>query len=397
MITALHLITKLELGGAQENTLDTCERLDRSRFRVGLIFGPGGSYDDRARAMKQAHVEALDVLVREVDPRRDLKSVIKLAARIRVLYDEHRRLGFDPRAFIVHTHSSKAGVLGRFAARAARVPIVVHTIHGFGFYEGQGAAAKAAFVAAERAAAKLTDAFISVSRASLGEAQSRGIVSPQHLARVIRSGFSLEALRAASTAEAKREARGVLGVPLDAELILCVANLKPQKDPRTFVEAFALLAAERPKAICLYAGDGELRPEIERAIAAFQLGDRFRLLGWREDVPTLFAAADVVALASIFEGLPRTAVQALVARKPFVGTRVDGTPEVIRDGRNGFLVPPRDPLAFSKALARALTEKPLDPADVARVEEWDVNAMVRAEEQLYEELVDQRTSSSRNR
>lgn len=395
MITALHLITKLELGGAQENTLDTCERLDRSRFRVGLIFGPGGSYDARALSMKDAHVEALDVLVREVDPRRDLKSVIKLAARIRTRYDEHRRLGFDPRAFIVHTHSSKAGVLGRFAARAARVPIVVHTIHGFGFYEGQRPAVKAAFVAAELAAAKLTDAFISVSRASLGEAQSRGIVSREHVARVIRSGFPLEELRAAASLEAKAEARKTLDVPADAELIVCVANLKPQKDPLTFVEAFALLAAERPNAMCLYAGDGELRPEIERAIAAFDLGARFRLLGWREDVPALFAAADVVALSSIFEGLPRTAVQALVARKPFVGTRVDGTPEVIRDGKNGFLVPPKDPLAFSKALARALIERPIDPADVERVNEWDVNAMVRAEEQLYEELVSSPLSSSR--
>lgn len=385
MISVVHLITKLEMGGAQENTLDTCERLDRSRFRVTLIFGPGGAYDARAMAMRDLEIEVMPELVRSIDPRKDLRGLLALTSRLRIDYDEHRRLGGSRDGFIVHTHSSKAGILGRLAARAARVPIIVHTIHGFGFFEGQAAMPKSAFIAAERAAARFTDAFISVSRANLAEAQSRGIVGAQHLTRVIRSGFELSELRAAG--EHKAEARARLGVPENAELIVSIANFKPQKDPLTMIEAFALLLRERPNALLLYAGDGELRPQVEQAIARWQLGDRVRLLGWRDDVPELLGAADVVALSSIFEGLPRTAVQALVVRRPFVGTRVDGTPEVIRDGKNGYLVPPRDARAFAHALSQALAKRPVDPEDVERVNAWDVNVMVREQEALYEQLV----------
>jgi glycosyltransferase involved in cell wall biosynthesis len=385
VITVVHLITKLEMGGAQENTLDTCERLDRSRFRVALIFGPGGALDKRAMAMRDTEIEVMPELVRNIDPRKDLRGLLSLSSRVRIAFDEHRRLGFPRDAFIVHTHSSKAGVLGRLAARVARVPLIVHTIHGFGFFEGQAPAAKAAFIGAERAAARVTDAFISVSRANLAEAQSRQIIDRSHVVRVIRSGFELAELRAAG--ERRDEARKRLEVPEDAELIVSIANFKPQKDPLTMIEAFALLVRRRPNAMLLYAGDGELRPEVERMIARYELGSRVRLLGWRDDVPQLLAASDVVALSSIFEGLPRTAVQALVVRRPFVGTRVDGTPEVIRDGKNGFLVPPRDARAFAEALDRALAERPVDPEDLERVKAWDVNVMVREQEALYEELV----------
>jgi glycosyltransferase involved in cell wall biosynthesis len=337
--------------------------------------------------MRDLEVEIVPELVREIDPRRDLSGLIALTGRIRVLYDEHRRLGFPERSFVVHTHSSKAGILGRFAARAARVPVIVHTIHGFGFFEGQAEAVKRAFIAAERAAARVTDGFISVSRASLAEAHARKIVGPRQTARVIRSGFDLEPFFAAASAERRAAARAVLGLATSDEVIVAIANMKPQKDPLALVAAFAEVARERPRALCLFAGDGELRPAVSQAISSHGLEQRFRLLGWRTDIPELLAAADVVALSSIFEGLPRSAVQAVAARRPFVGTRVDGTPEIIRDGRNGFLVPPRDPAALARALVRALVERPLDPLDEERVRAWDVRAMVREEERFYESLI----------
>jgi glycosyltransferase involved in cell wall biosynthesis len=373
VIHVLHVITKLEMGGAQENTLDTCARLDRGRFRVTLVHGPGGWYDDLARRTPHLEVEVVESLVREVDPMRDAKCFADLRSRMRAL-----------RPDIVHTHSSKAGVLGRFAARAAGVPVVIHSIHGFGFFEGQNPAAKAAFIAAEIAASKVTDAFISVSRASLAEAIARGIVTPAHEARVIRSGFDLAPFFAA---DARRsEARRKFGLADEDEVLVSIANFKPQKDPLTLVEAARILFARRPRALLLYAGDGELRPEMEAAIAAAGVGSRLRLLGWREDVPDLLAAADVVVLASLFEGLPRSAVQALAAGRPFVGTRVDGTAEIIRSGRNGFLVEPRDPPALAEAIERALVERPVDMHDRALVREWDVDRMVREQEALYESL-----------
>jgi glycosyltransferase involved in cell wall biosynthesis len=385
VISVTHVITQLEMGGAQENTLYTCEHLDRSRFRVALLHGPDGHYDARAHAMRDARVEVMPHLIRRVSPGNDVRALIDVEKRLGEMYQEHRALGFDPAAFIVHTHSSKAGVIGRFAARAARVPIIVHTIHGFGFFEGQKPAAKAAFIAMEVAAAQVTNAFISVSRACLAEAQARGIIRAHHRCAVIRSGFALDAF--AHVAERRASARKALGLSEADEVLLTVANFKPQKDPLTLVDAMRLLVARRPRALLLYAGDGELRQDVEHAIARRHLEDRFRLLGWREDVPDLLAASDVVVLSSLYEGLPRSAVQAIAAGRPFVGTRVDGTSEIIHEGKNGFLVEPRSPPALADALERALIERPIDPADRIRVRQWDADEMVRQQESFYESLV----------
>ncbi|MEL6183894.1 MAG: glycosyltransferase, partial [Myxococcota bacterium] len=125
----------------------------------------------------------------------------------------------------------------------------------------------------------------------------------------------------------------------------------------------------------------------ERAVRQARLVDRVHLLGWRRDIPQLLAAADVVALSSIFEGLPRSAVQAVAARRPFVGTRVDGTPEIIREGRDGYLVAPRDPSALAQALARALDLRPVAEDTEERVQAWDARRMVEAQEDLYERLL----------
>lgn len=385
MITVAHVITKLELGGAQENTLYTCANLDRERFRVALLYGPGGILDEDARAMPDTRIIEVAGLERAVNPRADADAIVDLSDHFRALHVEHKRLGFDPRRFIVHTHSSKAGVIGRLAAKAAGAPHVVHSIHGFGFHQGQSRLKFNLFLGAERLAAKVTHAFIGVSRANLAEARARGIIKAHHDVSLVRSGMDLTVFeRAASKRRATREALGL--VPED-EVLLCIGNFKPQKDPLTLVAAMGLLAAKRPRAVLLFAGDGGLRDEVERAIRLHGVQDRVRLLGWRRDIPELLAASDVVVLSSIFEGLPRSAVQAVAARRPFVGTRVDGTPEIIHDGKNGYLVEPRDPDALAKAMAKALLVRPIDPADIARLADWDADVMVRQQEAIYERLV----------
>lgn len=385
MITVVHVITQLELGGAQENTLTTCAGLDRRRFRVSLWSGGGGILDAEA-----AHIPALDrqlvpSLVRAVRPALDARCLAELVTKLKRARREHEAAGHDPRAFIVHTHSSKAGILGRAAAKAAGVPIIVHSIHGFGFHPGQHPAKHALFVEAERAAARVTDAFISVSRTSLDEALSRKIVRPTQRSTVIRSGFDLEAFRAEMAGGPAL--RATLGLRPEDEVLVSVANLKPQKDPLTLVAAMALLHQRRPGAVMLYAGDGELRGAVEAEIQRRALGGCFRLLGWRRDIPALIAAGDVVVLSSIYEGLPRSAVQAVLAERPFVGTRVDGTPEIIRHGKNGYLVEPKDPEALAGAMEQALRLRPVDPEDRRLVQAWDAKTMVREQEQLYEELV----------
>lgn len=382
-ITVVHVITRLELGGAQENTLDTCAGLDPERFEVVLAYGPGGLLDDRAQS---ARFEAVSVphLIRPVVPGADVRAERWLAQFLRARLRRHLAAGRGRRRFLVHTHSSKAGILGRLAAWRAGVPTIVHGIHGFGFHPGQSWPKYQLFLNAERAVARVTHGFVGVSQTNLDEARSKGIIGRRHVVRLVRSGMDLAPFR---DGPSKAEARRALGLDPSEELILSVANLKPQKDPLTLVRAFARVAAARPRARLLYAGDGELRPAVEAELARTGLGSRVTLLGWRHDIPALVAASDVVALSSIFEGLPRSAVQAVAGRRPFVGTRVDGTPEIIRDGKNGFLVPPGDAEALGRALIRGLDLRPTDPGDQHRVTAWSIERMVAAQAALYEDLV----------
>lgn len=389
MITVVHVITKLELGGAQENTLYTCAHLDRARFRVALVYGPGGMLDAQLPALAETTtLVPVPELVREIRPRADAAAFSTLRGVFWRLQADHWQREHEKRAFIVHTHSSKAGILGRTAAKAAEVPTIVHSIHGFGFYEGQHPLKHALFLNAERAAGRITDAFIGVSQSNLDEAAQRGIVPPGCPTELIRSGMDLAEVRRAEGA--RRATRDGLGFDADDEVILAISNFKAQKDPLTLIRAMRLLAQKRPRAVLVIAGDGELRGAVESEIARSQLEGRVRLLGWRRDIPQLLAACDVVALSSIFEGLPRAAVLAVAARRPFVGTRVDGTPEIIRDGKNGYLVPPRNPHALSQALARALVSRPIDPQDETLIQQWDADRMVRQQEALYTRLTSTR-------
>lgn len=389
MITVIHVITRLELGGAQENTLSTCQGLAARGLDVELWFGPGGILDADARALPGVRARPFPTLVRELHPVADTRGFLALQRAFRDALAAHVAAGRPRESFIVHTHSSKAGILGRLAARSAGVERVVHGIHGFGFHEGQDPVRHALFLGAERRAGRVTDAFVSVSRASLAEARAKGIVAADQRAVVVRSGFDLDAFRREAAEGPRLRAALVreLGLEPDAELVVSIANLKPQKDPLTLLRAAALLRARRPKVHVLFAGDGELRGEVEAERARLGLERSFHLLGWRRDVAALLGAADVVALSSIFEGLPRSAVQAVVARRPCVATRVDGTPEIIADGRNGYLVEPRDPARMADALERALVHRPVDPDDVARVAAWDERVMVAAQAELYDELV----------
>lgn len=380
MITVIHIITRLELGGAQENTLYTCRGLDRGRFRVVLIYGPGGLLDAELPDTGALRSIPLASLRRELSPLDDGRAARALTALLRRLATEHEAQGGAPGDLIVHTHSSKAGVLGRLAAARAGIPHIVHGIHGFGFFPGQPALKRALFLQAERLAARVTEAFVSVSEANLAEAQALGIVRPHHRALVVRSGMELEPLLAAR--EAREAKRAELGLPEDAELLLSVANFKPQKDPLTLMAAFTQLAARRPKAVLLLAGDGPLRPAAEAALAEAGLSARARFLGWRRDIPELIAASDLVCLSSRFEGLPRVAVQAAAVGRPFVGTRVDGSAEIIKNGRNGYLVEPEQPGELAAALEAGLALEP-EPTSVA---DWGLAPMVAGQTALYLEL-----------
>ncbi|MGC8915472.1 MAG: glycosyltransferase family 4 protein [Thermoanaerobaculum sp.] len=381
-LRVLHAITMLELGGAQRNTLDTVRSLSRSQFEVGLACGVGGELYDEGRSLPDTAFFPIPHLLREVRPWHDVAAFWELRAAIRA---------FVPH--IVHTHSSKAGVLGRLAARAAGVPVVIHSIHGFGFGPHQLAPVRAAFLAAERLVARHTTAFVAVSRENLETGVLLGLF-PREKAWVIRSGIDLEAFRQPQDVGAVRQE---LGIPPHAPVVLQVSCFKPQKAPERFVELASRLAPLFPEAHFLLVGDGELRARVERLRQVLGVGERLHLLGWRRDVPRLLAAAQVVTLTSRFEGLPRVLVEARCVGVPVVAMAVDGVVEVVADGVNGYLVPPGDVAAMAEKVGWLLAdpERARAMGEVGRqgLEEFSVARMVADQEALYRTLWEREVTS----
>jgi glycosyltransferase involved in cell wall biosynthesis len=370
-VRVLHVITHLGHGGATDNTLLTVAGLDRSRYRVDLAAGPG---DLEAEAWAAAdRLFLLPGLARTLGRPADLRAAAALW-RLAAGYD------------IVHTHTSKAGVLGRLAARARKVPAVVHTIHGFPVHPGMSWPVRRALLAVERLAACWADRVIAVCDANAREALALGIATPEQLA-VIVSGVPTAAVGSGRRARG----RAALGLPEDTPVVGTVTRLMEQKAPLDFVAAARRIVAADPAAHVLVVGDGPLRAEVEHAAAG---EPRIHLLGFRDDVPDLLAASDVVAFSSRWEGLGRALTEAVLAAKPVVATAVNGVPDLVVDGTNGYLVPPARPDLLAErtlaVLGRPDRGASLGAAGAARIRgRFDVTEMVAGIDALYREVLGQ--------
>jgi glycosyltransferase involved in cell wall biosynthesis len=369
-----HVITRLELGGAQQNTLYCARNHDRRRFDVTLVAGAGGVLDDDARTIPDAEIHIVPWLRHPISPLQD-------AIAVRRLRDLFRRTGVD----LVHTHSSKAGILGRIAARLARVPAIVHTVHGWSFNDVQPAWQRALYVRLERMAARWSDRLVTVSSRD----REKGLaarIGTRNRYDVIHSGIEVDAFR--RPGRPRDEMRRELGFGPDDVVVGSVANMKPQKAPLDFVRTAAAARTRDPRLRFLFAGDGPLRNQVERLVDELGVGDVVCLLGWRRDVADLFHAMDVFLLNSLFEGLPRSVLQAMAAGVPVVATSVDGTVEVVDDGRTGLLVPPGDPQAAADAVARMAGDDELRQGCVVEARgvlggSFDVRVMLDELERLY--------------
>jgi glycosyltransferase involved in cell wall biosynthesis len=347
----LHVITRLIVGGAQENTLQTAVGQHRTPgFRVTLLAGiddgPEGNLHDEARAAG-VDLQLMRELVRPIAPLTDAIALAKLTALC-------RRGRYD----IVHTHSSKAGILGRVAARAAGVPIVVHTLHSLVFGEHATPTQNALYILLKRLASPLTHRYISVCDATRRGALAKGIGRPEKHCTVY-SGFRIEPfLRVRDelpVAEAKRRA----GLAPEHLVVGKVARISQQKGHDYFVDAAHRIAAAEPRARFLLVGDGNQRQAIEGRIDALGLRDRFILVGLvpPEAVPALMQAMDVVVHTSVREGLARVIPQAAAVGKPVVGFALDGTPEAIQEGVSGFCARPYDAADVAARVLEILSDE----------------------------------------
>jgi len=337
-----HVITRLDLGGAQQNTLYCCEHHDRRKYEVYLVAGEGGHLDLDTRLLpSDTHVHLVHWLKHPVRPWSDLSAFFRLVSFFK-----------KEDIQIVHTHSSKAGILGRLAAVWAGVPVVVHTVHGWGFHEGQAGWLKNVYVALERLCARWTGMLIAVSEENKRYGLANGIGSEGRY-RVIHSGIDPAEFKVSKDRAAHiRQKLGTEGRPT----VLVLSNFKRQKSPQTVVEVLRILAAKVPDVLLLWAGDGPGRKEVEASLRAKGLENHARLLGWRTDVADLLAASDALLLTSIYEGLPRVVLQAMAAGKPVVATAVSGTPEAVEKEVTGFLREPGDAEGMALDLACLLMD-----------------------------------------
>jgi glycosyltransferase involved in cell wall biosynthesis len=378
VIPVIHVITRLTMGGSSENTVSQIEALEREGYASTLVLGPESEEPVVEAARRRGcRVIEIDGLVREVSPARDVAAVLQL-------WRLFRRL----RPSIVHTHTSKAGFVGRLAAWLAGVPVVIHQPHGHIFYGYWSRARTTLFVVLERIAAHLTDTIITLTPHEVEEHLERRIGRPAQFT-VVPSGVPTQALRAA--APPRDEARARLGLSPEAFVIAGVGRLVPIKGFDLLVEALAEVVTRVPDTHLLLIGDGAERAALEARAAALGFADRLHITGSVIDVMGRLAGADVLAAPSRNEGMGRVLVEAMALGLPVIGTRVGGIADVILDRECGLLVPSEDVGALAAALIELGTDVSLRGKLGAgarpRAEAFSTVVAAEAMRAIYDELV----------
>jgi glycosyltransferase involved in cell wall biosynthesis len=392
-VKVLHVITHLGVGGATDNTLMTLAGHRRDRYEVHLAAGILSDSDNYTEWRNRAE-DAADVTFRLPDLRREFSPLADLRA-IRALSKLIREQQYD----VVHTHCSKAGFLGRIAARRASCPVVVHTCHAFAWQVADAgskstprrllsSAARRVFLQMDRYAATLSDALITVSDLNRKMAVAVGLAPAEKLT-TIHSGIDLTASK---DAPSRDDLCRSLGLDPSQPVVGTVGRLATQKDPLTFVRAAKLVLDRKPAAQFIMIGNGPLEREVKEAVGS-DLG--IRMLGHREDVREILTVLHAFVLSSRWEGLGRALTEAVGTGIPVAATAVDGIPELISHGVTGLLSPPGDAEALADNILWLLDhrDEALRMAERARtrvVREWGVDQMVQQIEALYEDLLEAR-------
>jgi glycosyltransferase involved in cell wall biosynthesis len=390
-VKVLHVITRLILGGAQENTLATVRILsEKDDYEVTLAtgppIGPEGSLMAEAEKTK-AKIILIPEMRREINPVPDAISLVKLYfLMLRERYD------------IVHTHSSKAGILGRIAAKLAGVKVIVHTIHGLPFHPYQSRFLNLTYTALEKLAALTTDRIITVCDA-MSEKAVRARVAGTNKFETIYSGMNLEPFL--HTENAPPAKRRELGIEENEMVVGKIGRLFPLKGHKYLIESAPAVVKAFPNVKFLLIGNGILREELKSKVRRLGLESRFIFSGLakREEIPELISVMDVLVHTSVREGLARVLPQALACGKPAISFDIDGAREVVIPEKTGFLVPPEDTPALSKAIIDALSDtarlKKMGQAGRSLVAPvFSAETMVDKIDALYRQLLNERKCHS---
>ena len=332
----LFLITRAPRAGAQTHVFGLIRAM-KDNFSCHLATGHHGWLTEKTQALR-VPTTVLPSLVRPINPIGDLRAVWGLWRLIRKV-----------RPDLVSTHSTKAGLLGRFAAKRGGVPVILFTAHSWVFTEGASSWRRWLGPPLERCAAKYTTKIICVSEYDRQLALKHKITEPSKI-EVIHNGVDPQPFLDARGDRIRRE----FGLG-EVRIITTIGGLRPEKCQLTFLEAFRNLGDRN--AVALLVGDGPLRHKLESFVAKNGLRGQVFFTGERQDVPNILAASDVITLSSRREGLPLAVIEAMLAGLPVVATQVGGVPELVQDGVTGLLVPPDDPEALARAMNKVLEDR----------------------------------------
>jgi len=321
----LFIITKLELGGAQKQLLSIIAHIDRGRFNIFLFTARNGLLLDDFISIKDIAVKRSKFLDRPINPLKDFFALIEICLFIK-----------KEKITIVHTHSSKAGVLGRLAAKMAGVKVIIHTVHGWSFNNYQNVIKRKFFIWLERFIARFTDSIVVVSYHD----KQKGLlnrIGREDRYKLIHYGIEYSKFNVENNIIRKE-----LGINQNDLLVCMIACFKPQKAPQDFIKAASKVIEIFPNAKFLFVGDGILRRQLEIMIEKYNLQTSVILASWRRDIEKILSATDIFVLTSLWEGFPVSVLEAMASSCPVVVTRTGGVEEIVIEGKNGFLAWPRD-------------------------------------------------------
>jgi glycosyltransferase involved in cell wall biosynthesis len=371
----VHILTRLSAAGTEENTLLTCKAQVEAGNEVVVLFG--NEADPRMEQAFRASVDAIQIsdLVREVSPFQDFTAARRM---VRILS--------DLKPDVVHTHQSKAGIVGRLAARLAGAPIIVHGVHILPFV-GESAAKRAMYIFAERLLSTVTDAYINVSSGVRDAGLRQGIGSEsKHF--VAHSGMPLEVFRNASPPPNWRSLVGVSDDAARPPMISMLAALEPRKRHYEFLKAFRKVADSIPDVRLILAGQGPELPRLRRLVQEEGLEKHVRFVGFHPEPERLIAMSDITVLTSIREGLPRVAIQSLAGGRPIVLMRLPGLEDILVNGENSVIVEPDDFQALADVIAQLLRDEARlkrmkDAAAATKIDSWSNAAMTGKIAEIY--------------
>lgn len=384
-IKVVHIIARMITGGAEENTLYTVEGLDKNKYDVDIIVG---------EEFKK------DILTKVKYNNFNIIQIKELKGKLNFLYDPivliklinlFKKNHYD----IVHSHITKTGILGRLAARIVGVPIIICGLHGSAFQAFDSKLLNWALIFFEKLTGRFTDAYISVSEL-LSEKYRKEGIGVQAKYFTVHSGMELDKFFNVREKVDRKRKLAELGINLESEHFIMgnVGRLEKVKGHKFIIEAFKKVQEERGDSFfkLMIIGEGEEKENLIKHVKKMELEDKIIFTGYRKDIEELMAIMDIFVLSSLREGLPRVLVQAAAVGVPSVAFNVDGVPEIVKDGYNGFLVKPRDANQLADKIIKYIDNRELIKLHGQNGRnfvngKWSIENMVNKVDEIYQILI----------